>query len=71
MGGLAFIGVAVGMLGGCAYAIPENIRYNKIRANSKGKPVPPEQRLWPMMISAPWLPIGVRSSALSFSDLPS
>ncbi|KAA8647779.1 hypothetical protein EYZ11_000251 [Aspergillus tanneri] len=53
-GGLAFVGVAVGMVVGVLYAIPENLRYNR-----KAKTVdfmPPEERLWPALVGAPLIP---------------
>jgi MFS family permease len=57
--GLAFLGVAIGMCTGVAYAVPENIRYNKLMTKAKRKPVLPEQRLIPAMVAAPFVPIGV------------
>lgn len=58
IGGLAFLGVAVGMLLGVAYALFDNKRYVKIsRAN--GGVAPPEARLPPGMIGAVALPIGL------------
>ena len=58
-GGLAFIGVAIGMIVGALYAIPDNIRYRKLVSKAEGRPVPPEQRLVPSMVGAPWIPTGV------------
>ncbi len=62
LGGLAFIGVAIGILLGVAYAVPENSRYNKLVSKAKGQILSPEQRLVPAMVGAPWIPIGVSHS---------
>ena len=59
LGGLAFIGVGVGMVFGVIYAVPENFRYQRVIARAKGKPVPPEQRLLPAMVGTPWIPIAL------------
>lgn len=68
LGGLAFTGVAVGMLIGVIYAIPENMRYMKLVAKAGGKIVPPEQRLMPAMVAAPFIPIGVGGSPILVSS---
>ena len=59
MGGLAFMGIAIGFVLGCAYAIPENIRYNRLVSKAGGGLVPPEQRLVPAMVATPGIPIGL------------
>lgn len=58
VGGLAFIGVAVGMMGAIAYTIPDNNRYNRIADQNGGK-APPEARLPPSMIGSVCLPLGL------------
>jgi len=59
IGGLPFLGVAVGMLSAVVYSIPENGRYNKV-ANSKynGK-APPEERLPMAMVGSIAIPVGL------------
>ncbi|KAG8529839.1 MFS siderochrome iron transporter 1 [Bacidia gigantensis] len=55
IGGLAFLGVAVGMLAAVAYAIPDNGRYRKIEdvCVEKGeRGAPPEARLPPALYGA-------------------
>lgn len=54
IGGLAFLGLAVGELAGLAYTIPDNRRYQKL-----GKQATPESRLPPAMAGAFALPIGM------------
>lgn len=54
VGGLAFLGLAVGMLFGVAYAIHDNLRYRKL-----GKTATPESRLPPGMVGAAAMPIGM------------
>jgi multidrug resistance protein len=58
IGGLAFIGVAVGMMFAIAYTIPDNRRYNRV-AEENGGNAPPEARLPPSMIGSVFLPIGL------------
>lgn len=58
IGGLAFLGIAVGMLIGVAYALFDNKRYVKISRENGGM-APPEARLPPGMIGAAALPIGL------------
>lgn len=62
IGGLAFIGVAVGMVAAVIYTIPDNKRY--IRAEEAGKAkgergAPPEARLPPSLIGCVLIPIGL------------
>ena len=62
VGGLAFIGVAVGMVSAAIYTIPDNNRYRRIEdiAVSRGaRGAPPEARLPPAMIGCVCIPIGL------------
>jgi len=56
--GLAFLGVAVGMVLGIIYCILDNRRYARIEAEYQGE-APPEARLPPAQIGAVILPIGM------------
>lgn len=58
IGGLAFLGVMVGMIGGVLYAIYDNDRYAKLVDRSGGF-APPEARLPPAMVGAVTIPIGL------------
>ena len=58
IGGLAFLGVAVGMIGGVVYSIIDNKRYGRVEENNDGE-APPEARLPPAMVGAIALPIGM------------
>ncbi|KAL2410392.1 Major facilitator superfamily multidrug transporter mdrA [Exophiala dermatitidis] len=58
IGGLAFCGVAVGMMAGVAYSIYDNKRYARIEEENDGE-APPEARLPPAAIGAAALPIGL------------
>ncbi|OAL57101.1 putative MFS transporter [Pyrenochaeta sp. DS3sAY3a] len=60
VGGLAFLGVTVGMLMGLAYCIWDNKRYQKLQQGkyAGGKP-PPEARLPPALIGGCALPVGL------------
>ena len=58
IGGLAFIGVAVGMALAVAYTIWDDRRYVKISDKYKGF-APPEARLPPCMVGAIAVPIGL------------
>ena len=58
IGGLAFLGIAVGMLTGVGYAIWDNKRYSKVEDDNDGE-APPEARLPPGMIGSIALPIGL------------
>ena len=61
--GLAFLGVAVGMMAAVIYTIPDNERYNKVaeKATADGSltGAPPEARLPPTMLGSILLPIGL------------
>lgn len=58
IGGLAFIGVAVGMMGAIIYTIHDNNRYNRVADKNSGN-APPEARLPPSMVGSVCLPIGL------------
>ena len=58
IGGLAFIGVAVGMTFGVVYSIFDNKRYTNVEKKHNGE-APPEARLPPAMVGAVALPIGM------------
>lgn len=58
MGGLAFIGVAVGMVLGIMLTVYDNQRDNGAAAKHGGA-APPEERLPPTMIGAVVLPVGL------------
>ena len=58
IGGLAFLGVAIGMLFGVSYAIFDNQRYARVSKSNNGN-APPEARLPPAMVAAVALPIGL------------
>lgn len=62
IGGLAFLGVAFGMMGAVVYTIPDNKRYLKAEAAAiaKGETgAAPEARLPPAMIGSIAIPIGL------------
>ena len=58
IGGLAFLGVAVGMIFAVAYAVFDNKRYARISDANKGF-APPEARLPLCMIGSVLVPIGM------------
>ncbi|KAM0723234.1 hypothetical protein Q7P37_001434 [Cladosporium fusiforme] len=58
IGGLAFIGVAVGMMIAVAYSIWDNKRYAKISDENQGF-APPESRLPPTMLGGIAVPVGL------------
>ncbi|CVK95571.1 probable mfs-multidrug-resistance transporter [Fusarium mangiferae] len=58
VGGLAFLGIMVGMLLAIAYTIPQNKRYIKIEQKNGGF-APPEARLPACLIGSVCLPIGL------------
>jgi len=58
IGGLAFIGVAIGMLGAVAYSIHDNKRYARVSDENNGF-APPEARLPLCMIGSVVVPIGL------------
>ena len=62
IGGLAFLGVAVGMIAAVIYTIPDNNRYKRAEdaGIAKGEiGAPPEARLPPAMIGSVCIPIGL------------
>jgi hypothetical protein len=67
-GGLEFVGVAIGMLSGVVYAVPQNFRYARSVPKAEGKLVAPEQRLAPTMVAAPFIPVGVNTLPKVFLD---
>jgi len=58
IGGLAFLGIMVGMLSAVIYAIWDNKRYSKLDEEYDGQ-APPEARLPPAMLGSVFLPIGL------------
>jgi MFS family permease len=58
IGGLAFLGVAVGMMIGLIYTILDNRRYIRLMESHKGLP-PAEARLPPSILGSIALPIGI------------
>ena len=58
IGGLAFLGIAVGMLIGVAYSIWDNSRYLKVEDENDGE-APPEARLPPGLVGSVALPVGL------------
>ncbi|KUI56407.1 hypothetical protein VP1G_03701 [Cytospora mali] len=59
IGGLAFLGIAVGMLLAVSYSIWDNKRYITAMQNSPTGFAPPEARLPPAMIGSIAMPIGL------------
>lgn len=66
IGGLSFMGIAVGIMLGLVYAIYDNRRYTKL---SLAKRATPESRLPPAIIGAVALPIGM--FAFAWTNYPS
>ncbi|KAK2601772.1 hypothetical protein QQS21_004656 [Conoideocrella luteorostrata] len=58
VGGLAFIGIMVGMLAAIVYTIPSNKRYIAMQKKHGGS-APPEARLPPTLVGSVALPIGL------------
>ncbi|OTB03604.1 hypothetical protein M426DRAFT_321524 [Hypoxylon sp. CI-4A] len=58
IGGLAFLGILVGMVFAIVYTFPDNKRYNRILV-AHGGFAPPESRLVPTMVGCVFLPIGL------------
>ncbi|KAI1643834.1 MFS general substrate transporter [Daldinia loculata] len=58
VGGLAFLGIAVGMLVAVSYSIWDNTRYAKTMAAHGGN-APPEARLPPALVGSVLLPVGL------------
>ena len=62
IGGLAFIGVAVGFFAGVCYVIPDNDRFSRVedKALANGAiAAPPEARLPPALVGSVLLPLGL------------
>ena len=62
IGGLAFIGIAVGMASAVIYTFPDNNRYLRVEAVCKAqgaRGAPPEARLPPGLIGCIFVPIGL------------
>jgi hypothetical protein len=59
IGGLAFIGVAVGMIAAVVYSIWDNKRYNKAIEASKSGIAAPEARLPPAFVGSVAIPVGL------------
>lgn len=59
IGGLAFIGIAVGMIIAVIGTIPDNNRYKRAAAASPDGVAPPEARLPPALVGSVALPIGL------------
>jgi hypothetical protein len=59
IGGLAFIGLALGMVGSVIYSVFENRRYNILLAHIHPRRAEPEARLPPSIIGAVAIPIGL------------
>jgi hypothetical protein len=67
IGGLAFLGVAVGMMAVVIYTIPDNNRHLRAEAKAKAKAkgeigAAPEARLPPALVGSIFLPIDCSSS---------
>ena len=58
IGGLAFVGVAIGMMFAVGYSMFDNRRYGRVAA-AHGGMAPPEARLPPAIIGSVLLPIGL------------
>ncbi|KAK1751931.1 major facilitator superfamily domain-containing protein [Echria macrotheca] len=58
VGGLAFVGVAVGMMAGVMYAMFDNKRYARVAAANNGN-APPEARLPLAIVGSVLLPVGL------------
>jgi len=59
IGGLAFLGVAVGMIAAVGYSIWDNKRYARVVAASESGMASPEARLPPALLGAVAIPIGL------------
>ena len=62
IGGLPFIGVAVGMIAAVIYTFPDNNRYMRVEAQHKAqgeRGAPPEARLPPALLASVFIPVGL------------
>jgi multidrug resistance protein len=59
IGGLAFIGLLVGVILAFIYTILDDLRYNYAAKNSEGHSAPPETRLPPAMVGSICLPVAL------------
>ncbi|KAM3555513.1 hypothetical protein ARSEF4850_005960 [Beauveria asiatica] len=59
IGGLAFVGIAVGMISATAYAVFDNRRYKRVAAKYPKGMAPPEERLPPAILGSVLLPVGL------------
>ena len=59
VGGLAFLGIMVGMLLAVGYAIWDNKRYLRAAERAPGGFAPPEARLPPCLLGCVFLPVGM------------
>jgi hypothetical protein len=59
IGGLAFVGVAVGMIAAVIYSILDNKRYNRVIEASDSGIAPPEARLPPAIVGSVVMPVGL------------
>lgn len=67
IGGLAFVGVAVGMIAAVIYSIWDNKRYNKAIDESPNGIAAPEARLPPALVGSIAMPIGLFCKLYSIS----
>lgn len=58
VGGLAFLGIMVGMIVAVAYTIPDNARYISVLRRHGGF-APPESRLPPVILASVCIPVGL------------
>jgi len=68
IGGLAFLGIAVGMISSIAYCIVDSRRYRQME-KKKGSALEPEERLRTVMVGSIVLPIGM--FCFAFTNSPS
>ena len=59
IGGLAFLGIGVGVILGIAYSFPDHRRYQNAIKTAGGKDVDPEVRLPPSLVGSVTIPIGI------------
>jgi len=59
IGGLAFLGIGVGVILGIAYSFPDHRRYQNVVKTAGGRDVDPEVRLPPSLVGSVAIPIGI------------